>query len=170
MNVVLLAPEIPDNTGNIGRTCMATGSRLHLIDPLGFSLSDRALKRAGMDYWKEVAYERYVDFEDFLSKRFQDVSENGKPVLWMLTTKAERSYAEVSYGKSDYLMFGSEGRGIPEELLVENREHCIRIPMAEGARSLNLANSVAIVLYEALRQNGFPDLERKGSLHHSNWH
>ncbi len=156
MNIVLLNPEIPDNTGNIGRTCMATSSGLHLIEPLGFQLSDRALKRAGMDYWKEVDCRRYINYQDFLEKC--------RPKkLWMLTTKARRAYSEAAFSPGDYLMFGREGGGIPEELLLSAPDSCLRIPMLPGARSLNLANSVAIVLYEALRQNGFPFLEQKSS-------
>ena len=151
MNIVLHTPEIPDNTGNIGRTCMATHSRLHLIEPIGFQLSDRALKRAGMDYWKEVDCKRYINFRDFMDK-----CAPGR--LWMFSTKAKRSYTEARFMPDDYLMFGREGGGIPEELLALDPAHCLRIPMLAGARSLNLANSVAIVLYEALRQNGFPGL------------
>ncbi len=156
MNIVLHQPEIPDNTGNIGRTCMATGTRLHLIEPLGFQLSDRALKRAGMDYWKAVDCTRYVNYEDFLQSC-------APKRLWMLTTKAERVYTEADFSPSDYLMFGREGGGIPEELLRADPEHCLRIPMMADARSLNLANSVAIVLFEALRQNGFPGLLQSSS-------
>ncbi len=162
MNVVLHSPEIPDNTGNIGRTCMATGTRLHLIEPLGFQLSDRALKRAGMDYWKEVDYVRYMNYEEFIDRC-------GSENLWYLTTKAEQCYTEVSFGPDDYLMFGREGGGIPEEILADHKERCIRIPMLPGTRSLNLANSVAIVLYEALRQNQFAGLEKQGALHHLSW-
>ena len=156
MNIVLHQPEIPDNTGNIGRTCMATGSRLHLIEPIGFQLSDRALKRAGMDYWQDVDCTRYVNFADFLEKC-------APKRLWMLSTKAGRAYTEVSFLPEDYLMFGREGGGIPEELLRADPEHCLRIPMKADARSLNLANSVAIVLFEALRQNGFPGLSQAGA-------
>ncbi len=162
MNIVLLEPEIASNTGNIGRTCLATGTRLHLIEPLGFHLDDKNLKRAGMDYWKELDVVRYDSFPDFMDK-------NGNPPVYMATTKAKRSYAEVSYDKDVFIMFGSEGGGIPEELLVENEEMCIRIPMRPDIRSLNLANSVAIVLYEALRQNGFEGFEREGSLHRLEW-
>ena len=174
---MLHSPEIPDNTGNIGRTCMATGTRLHLIEPLGFRLSDRALKRAGMDYWKEVDCVRYMNYEEFLARcglRDQGMhsgepSEHTSPALWYLTTKAERCYSEVSFGPEDYLMFGRESGGIPEEILADHKERCIRIPMRSEARSLNLANSVAVVLYEALRQNGFSGLEKQGALHHLSW-
>ena len=162
LNIVLLEPEIPSNTGNIGRTCVAAGARLHLIDPLGFRLTESALKRAGMDYWEKLDVRRYVNWEDFLKK-------NPGARIFMSTTKAERSYTDVRYRDEDYLMFGKESAGIPEEILVEYRENCIRIPMGEEIRSLNLANSAAIVLYEALRQLDFPGLEREGALHRLHW-
>ena len=162
LNIVLLEPEIPSNTGNIGRTCVAAGARLHLIDPLGFRLTESALKRAGMDYWEKLDVRRYVNWEDFLKK-------NPDARIFMSTTKAERSYTDVRYRDEDYLMFGKESAGIPEEILVEYRENCIRIPMGEEIRSLNLANSAAIVLYEALRQLDFPGLEREGALHRLHW-
>ena len=157
MNIVLLEPEIASNTGNIGRTCLATGTRLHLIEPLGFHLDDKNLKRAGMDYWKELDVTRYADFREFLQK-------NDNPELFMATTKAKKCYTEVSYDSDTFIMFGREGGGIPEELLVGNEDRCIRIPMMSDIRSLNLANSVAIVLYEALRQNGFEGLNKEGRL------
>lgn len=162
MNVVLLEPEMPMNTGNIGRTCAATGTRLHLIRPLGFHLSDREVRRAGLDYWEKLDYRVYADYEDFLE-------QNGNPTVWMATTKAHQCYADVAYDPDCFLMFGKESAGIPEELLVENEAHCIRIPMGYGIRSLNLANSVSIVLYEALRQNRFAGLEENGQLHHLTW-
>ncbi len=162
INIVLLEPEMPANTGNIGRTCVAAGARLHLIDPLGFHLDEKSLKRAGMDYWEKVDYRRYIDFSDFLEK-------NGCPKLFMATTKAEKSYDQACYEPDSYIMFGKESAGIPEELLVNNRENCIRIPMLEGIRSLNLANSVAIILYEALRQNRFLGLTEEGELHRLRW-
>lgn len=162
MNVVLLEPEIPSNTGNIGRTCCATGTTLHLIKPLGFSLSEKALKRAGMDYWDKLDVRVYVDFEDFLEK-------NPGAKLYMATTKAHRTYDEVSYGPEDYIMFGAESKGIPEEILVAHEDACIRIPMNDEIRSLNLANSVAIVLYEALRQQHFDGLQPHGQLHRLKW-
>lgn len=161
-NIVLLEPEIPANTGNIGRTCVASGTRLHLIGPLGFSLSEKALKRAGMDYWKELDVSVYIDYADFLEK-------NPSAKIYMATTKAEKTYTEVDYEPDCYIMFGKESAGIPEELLVENRENCVRIPMVEKIRSLNLGNSVAIVLYEALRQNGFAGMELEGQLHRLEW-
>lgn len=157
MHIVLYEPEIPQNTGNIARTCAATGSMLHLIEPLGFELSDRYLKRAGLDYWHMMQYRVYADFERFL-ETWPHVR------LHFLSTKAPRGYTEVSYGPDDFLVFGRETRGLPESLLARAYDRCVRIPMAAGARSLNLSNSVAIVLYEALRQQGFPGLESHGAL------
>lgn len=162
LNIVLLEPEIPANTGNIGRTCVAAGVRLHLIGPLGFSLSEKALKRAGMDYWKDLDVTTYIDYRDFLEK-------NPGAKIYMATTKAQKMYTEVNYEPDCYIMFGKESAGIPEELLVQNRENCVRIPMMEQIRSLNLGNSAAIVLYEALRQNGFAGMETAGELHYLQW-
>jgi tRNA (cytidine/uridine-2'-O-)-methyltransferase len=162
MNIVLHQPEIPQNTGNIGRTCVATGTRLHLICPLGFEITDKALKRAGMDYWKDLDVTYYDNFQDFLEK-------NNYPRIIMATTKAEHNYCDMEYGKDDFIMFGSEGSGIPEEILMEYRETCARIPMLDEYRSLNLSNSVAIVLYEALRQNNFEGCRIKGELHNHKW-
>ena len=162
LNIVLLEPEITANTGNIGRTCVAAGARLHLIEPLGFSLSEKALKRAGMDYWKDLDVTTYIDYSDFLDK-------NPGAKIYMATTKARKVYTEVSYEPDSYIMFGKESAGIPEEILVENKENCVRIPMMGEIRSLNLGNSAAIVLYEALRQNGFKGMELEGDLHHLNW-
>ena len=162
LNIVLLVPEIPANTGNIGRTCVASGTRLHLIEPLGFSLREKALKRAGMDYWKDLDVTTYIDYQDFLDR-------NPGAKIYMATTKARKIYTEVSYEDDCYIMFGKESAGIPEEILVQNQENCIRIPMMEKIRSLNLGNSAAIVLYEALRQNGFAGLEREGKLHRLSW-
>ena len=162
INIVLLEPEIPANTGNIGRTCVAAGARLHLIEPLGFSLSEKALKRAGMDYWKDLDVTTYIDYHDFLEK-------NPGARIYMATTKARRMYTEVSYEPDCYIMFGKESAGIPEELLVANRENCVRIPMMGDIRSLNLGNSAAIVLYEVLRQNGFRGMETEGKLHRLVW-
>ena len=162
MHIILHQPEIPQNTGNIGRTCVATGTDLHLIEPLGFRIDEKKLRRAGMDYWQKLNLTRYIDFEDF-KKQHPDAK------IWMATTKAKRAYTEVSFGMNDYIMFGKESAGIPEEILVENEENCIRIPMGEDIRSLNLSNSVAIVLYEALRQNEFRGLEREGELHRLSW-
>ena len=162
LNIVLLEPEIPANTGNIGRTCVAAGTRLHLIEPLGFRLDEKNLRRAGKDNWKELDVSIYADYHDFLDK-----NSGGK--IYVATTKAERAYTEVSYEPDAYIMFGKESAGIPEEILVEHEPECIRIPMVGDTRSLNLGNSVAIVLYEALRQNGFPGMNRAGKLHDLMW-
>ena len=162
MNIVLLEPEIPANTGNIGRTCVATDTVLHLIEPLGFRLDEQAIKRAGMDYWERLDVRRYIDFQDFLNK-------NPGAHIYMATTKAHHKYTDVTYGEDDFIMFGKESAGIPEELLVDHEADCIRIPMLENERSLNLSNSVAIVLYEALRQNDFKGLECYGELHRLKW-
>ncbi len=162
LNIVLYEPEIPANTGNIGRTCVATGTKLHLIEPLGFSLSEKALKRAGMDYWSQLEVERYVNYEDFLQR-------NPGAKIYMATTKAKKIYSEASYEPDCYIMFGKESAGIPEEILVEHPEECVRIPMIGEIRSLNLSNSVAIVLYEALRQNQFDHMKLEGDLHRLHW-
>ena len=162
MQIVLHEPEIPANTGNIGRTCVATGTGLHLIEPLGFMLSEKMIRRAGMDYWDKLTVTRYVDFDQFCSLH------PGRKI-WLATTKAERCYADVKYGPDDFIMFGKESAGIPEEILVAHEEDCIRIPMGRDIRSLNLSNAVAIVLYEALRQNRFAGLEEEGKLHHLSW-
>ncbi|MBO5283160.1 MAG: hypothetical protein J6B43_08560 [Lachnospiraceae bacterium] len=162
MHIVLHQPEIPANTGNIGRTCVATGTSLHLIEPLGFHLDEKSIRRAGMDYWEHLDVTRYVNFEEFRQK-------HPGARIWMATTKARRSYTEVEYGPDDYIMFGKESAGIPEEILVEHEKSCIRIPMLPDIRSLNLANSVAIVLYEALRQQGFAGLQEEGALHRLAW-
>jgi tRNA (cytidine/uridine-2'-O-)-methyltransferase len=145
LHVVLVEPEIPPNTGNIARLCLATGSRLHLIEPLGFSIDDRALRRAGMDYWTQCDVVRWKSFEAFRS-------ESGARRLWLLTTKASTSFWDVGYENGDALVFGRETRGLPESLLAENPDHCLKIPMRPEARSLNLATSAGIVLFEALRQ------------------
>lgn len=162
LNIVLYEPEIPANTGNIGRTCVATGTKLHLIEPLGFSLSEKALKRAGMDYWSQLEVERYVNYEDFLQR-------NPGAKIYMATTKAKKIYSEASYEPDCYIMFGKESAGIPEEILVEHPEECVRIPMIGETRSLNLSNSIAIVLYEALRQNQFDHMKLEGDLHRLHW-
>lgn len=148
MNIVLYEPEIPQNTGNIGRTCVASGASLHLIRPLGFDISDKAVKRAGLDYWHSLDLHVYDSYGDFREKN-KDIR------LFMATTKARRVYSQPEYREDDFFMFGPESRGIPEEILVTDSERCIRIPMLGEFRSLNLSNSVAIVLYEALRQQGF---------------
>lgn len=162
MNIVLHQPEIPANTGNIGRTCVATGSSLHLIEPLGFRIGEKELKRAGMDYWEHLDVHRYMNYEEFLQ-------QNPGAKIWMATTKAKKTYTEVEFGPDDYIMFGKESAGIPEEILVENEDSCIRIPMLDEIRSLNLSNSVAIVLYEALRQNNFSNMLLTGELHRLHW-
>ena len=208
MNIVLHEPEIPFNTGAIGRTCVATKSTLHLIKPYGFILNDKNIKKAGMDYWSLLKLREYISYEEFMAgveeeKREMEKamgeashlcsdlpalegisSENmpsetmsnetsGKkialPKVWYATTKAHKTHTEVSFSPNDYIVFGKESAGIPEEILVDNEELCIRIPMLEEARSLNLSNSVAIILYEALRQQDFPFLSKEGALHHLQW-
>ena len=164
MNIVLLEPEMPSNTGNIGRTCVATQPRLHLIEPLGFKLNEKALKRAGLDYWDKLDVTVYSDYQDFL-ERNPDALEH----MYFATTKAHKVYSDVEYEPDCYLMFGRESAGIPEEILVENEDRCVRIPMWGDIRSLNLSNSVSIVLYEALRQHGFEKMELKGELHQLKW-
>ena len=162
MNIVLLEPEMPANTGNIGRTCVATNSRLHLIEPLGFKLNEKMLKRAGLDYWDKLDVTVYSDYQDFLDK-------NPGAKIYMATTKSKQTYTDVEYEDGCYIMFGKESAGIPEEILVEHKEDCVRIPMVGDIRSLNLGNSVAIVLYEALRQNGFAGMNLEGHLHELHW-
>ena len=157
LNIVLVNPEIPQNTGNIARTCAATGAVLHLIEPLGFSLADKYLRRAGLDYWHLMTYYTYPSLEDFLAKHPQ-------AVMHFASTKAPRGYHEAAYRDGDYLVFGCETRGLPEKLLERVYDRCVRIPMRPEARSLNLSNSVAVVLYEALRQTGFPSLSAQGAL------
>lgn len=162
MNIVLLEPEIPANTGNIGRTCVAAGARLHLIEPLGFRLNEKEIKRAGMDYWQDLDVRTYLNYDDFREK-------NPDARIFYASTKAPQTYAQVAYEENDYLMFGKESAGIPEEILVENQETVIRIPMIEDARSLNLSNAVAIVLYEALRQQNFAQMQLGGALRKYQW-
>lgn len=162
MNIILHEPEMPANTGNIGRTCVATGARLHLIEPLGFMINDKMLKRAGLDYWPKLDVTIYSSWEDFLEK-------NPDAVIFMATTKSKQKYTDVSYPDNSFIMFGKESAGIPEELLLDNKDNCVRIPMMPKERSLNLSNSVAIILYEAMRQQGFSGLEEQGQLHHYEW-
>ena len=162
MNIILLEPEIPYNTGNIGRTCVATGTSLHLIKPLGFDIDEKAVKRAGLDYWNDLDLHIYDDYDEFLRLNYY-------PKVVMATTKSRHTYSDYKYSRDDYIMFGKESRGIPEELLIDNEENCVRIPMLKGTRSLNLSNSVSIILYEALRQNEFYCLEEKGNLHRLSW-
>ena len=176
-HIVLFEPEKPANVGNIIRTCMAMNAELIIVGDLSFELSDKSLKRAGMDYWYKLSLHRYLDYEDFLQKHpeivfageEQETTAARRPHLWFATTKAQQCYSDVSYGPDDYIMFGKESAGIPEEILVRHPKACVRIPMWGDIRSLNLSNSVAIVLYEALRQNGFENLSQKGSLHHLSW-
>ena len=189
-NIVLHEPEKPDNTGNIGRTCVATDSALHLIYPLGFQLTRKNIHHAGLDYWERLklfTHDSYKDFLEYFSGAriahpYEDGARTAHPYedgartahqyedgartsLWFATTKAHRSYTDVKFNDGDFIMFGKESAGIPEEILANDEEHCIRIPMKENERSLNLSNSVAVVLYEALRQNNFNNLITKGELH-----
>lgn len=162
MNIVLFEPEIPANTGAIGRTCVATNTRLHLIEPLGFRMNEKARKRAGLDYWDRLDVTVYCNFEDFLER-------NPGARIYMSTTKARRVYTEAAYEPDCFLMFGKESAGIPEELLLKYQDSCVRIPMWGEIRSLNLSNAVSIVLYEALRQNGFEKMTMEGNLHRMKW-
>ena len=162
LHVVLYQPEIPANTGNIGRTCVATGTALHLIRPLGFDIDEKSVKRAGLDYWEHLDLYVYDNFQDFIDK-------NPNAQLYMATTKAVNTYADVQYDENSFIMFGKESAGIPEEILVEYKEACIRIPMLDKIRSLNLSNSVSIILYEALRQHDFNHMKLKGELRNFSW-
>ena len=162
INIVLHEPEIPGNTGNIGRTCVATGVKLHLIEPLGFQIDEKHLKRAGMDYWDKLDVTVYDDFNDFLAK-------NPGARIYMATTKSKQKYTDVNYEEDCFIMFGKESAGIPEEILLDYKDTAVRIPMYPEIRSLNLSNSVAIVLYEALRQHDFKGLETQGQLHRYEW-
>ncbi len=158
-NIVLVEPEIPANTGNISRTCAITGSRLHLVRPLGFDISDREVRRAGLDYWKYLDITLYNNIEEFFEK-----NEGGR--FFFCTTKAKNVYTDFEYKQDDFFIFGKETRGLPEELLIKHPDTCIRIPMLPTLRSLNLSNSVAVVAYEALRQIGFENMQLRGELHH----
>ena len=172
LNIVLHEPEIPANTGNIGRTCVATGSRLHLIEPLGFQIDEKAVRRAGLDYWKDLDVITYRNWEDFLERNpavRRDTAGYPAASLYMATTKARHVYTEVHYEPDCYIMFGKESAGIPEEILLEYEDTAIRIPMIGDIRSLNLSNSVAIVAYEALRQNGFDHMSLQGQMHRLHW-
>ena len=157
LNIVLVEPEIPQNCGNIARTCAAVGARLHLIRPLGFDISEKAVRRAGLDYWSQVEVRDYENLEDFFSKNQVDQ-------MWCLSTKAPRSYCEAQYQDACYLFFGKETKGLPEDFLEAHRESCVRIPMRENIRSLNLSNAVAITVLEALRQLEFPNLQDYGKM------
>ena len=161
LNIVLLEPEIPQNTGNIARTCAATGARLHLIGPLGFKIDDKKLKRAGLDYWHLLDISFYDNIEDFFNKN--------SGACYYFTTKAQKVYSDISYEDNCYLFFGKETKGLPEELIINNRDHAVRIPMVDDARSLNLSNSVAIAAFEVLRQWNFPKLKNFGQLHNYRW-
>lgn len=162
LNIVLHEPEIPANTGNIGRTCVAAGARLHLIEPMKFRLGEKEIKRAGLDYWHKLDVTVYDSYGDFCEK-------NPSAIIYMATTKARLTYTEVSYEQDCYIMFGKESAGIPEEILIRNPDRAIRIPMIGDIRSLNLSNSAAIILYEALRQNGFQNMQLGGRLHRLSW-
>ena len=157
LNIVLVEPEIPANTGNIARTCAATGVSLHLIKPLGFDISDKAVKRAGLDYWHLVDLHVYENLEDFFEKTHAED-------IWLLSSKAPKLYAEVQFREGCWLFFGKETKGLPEEFLQKHRDRCLRIPMRAEARSLNLGNSAALVTYEALRQMDFPFLQTQGKM------
>ncbi len=161
-HIVLVEPEIPQNAGNIARTCAATGAKLHMIRPLGFEVSDKYLKRAGLDYWNLVDITYYDSFEE-LKAQYPDSR------FFYFTTKARHRHSDVAFKDGDFLVFGKETKGLPEELLMENEETCLRIPMFVGARSLNLSNSVAIALYEALRQTDYDGLKEEGELHDHKW-
>ncbi|TYQ16391.1 UNVERIFIED_CONTAM: tRNA (cytidine/uridine-2'-O-)-methyltransferase [Acetivibrio alkalicellulosi] len=162
MEIVLVEPEIPQNAGNIARTCAATGAGLHMIKPLGFSVEDKYLKRAGLDYWNQVNVNYYDSLEELFLKY-------NKSVFYYATTKALNTYADVRYPEDCFIVFGKETAGLPEELLSKNKDYCIRIPMKEHSRSLNLSNSAAIIIYEALRQNNFKSLMWKGRLTKYSW-
>ena len=160
--IVLHEPEIPANTGNIGRTCVATGTSLDLIEPLGFSLSEKAIKRSGMDYWKDLDVHTYINYQDFMEK-------HPGAKIYYATTKAPQTYTDVEFEDNSFIMFGKESAGIPEDILFENQATAIRIPMVGETRSLNLSNAVAIVLYEALRQHGFENMKQEGKLRSRDW-
>ena len=164
INIVLHEPEIPQNTGNIARTCAATGASLHILRPMGFTIDDKKLKRAGLDYWDKLDIHYYDNYGDFLSKNPQAAGS-----LYFFTTKAPRAYAEITYPDEVYIMFGKETRGIPEEILCENYESCVRIPMRNTIRSLNLSNSVAIAVFEILRQWDFEGMQEAGNLTYEEW-
>lgn len=161
VNIVMVEPEIPQNTGNVARTCAATGARLHLVGPMGFKIDDKKLKRAGLDYWHFLDITYYDNLDDFFSKN--------EGTFYYFTTKGRKTHTEVSYEDNVYLLFGKETKGLPEELLIKSPEKCVRIPMANDIRSLNLSNSVAIAVYEVLRQWDYPKLQNFGQLHNYRW-
>ncbi len=162
LNIVLVEPEIPQNTGNIARTCAATGARLHIVEPMGFKIDDKKLKRAGLDYWYLLDITYYKNLDDFFER-------NKDGCFYYFSTKADKVYSEIEYPDNSYLFFGKETKGLPESLLYKNHDTTIRIPMIDDARSLNLSNSVAIGVYEVLRQWKFPSLLQKGQLRDFNW-
>lgn len=162
LNIVLVEPEIPQNTGNIARTCAATGAKLHLVRPMGFEVDDRKLKRAGLDYWYLLDITYYDNLQDFFEK-------NPEGNFYYFSTKAQKRHSDISYPDNAFLVFGKETAGLPEELLLKNKETCVRIPMIDDARSLNLSNSVAIAVYETLRQWDYPALQSRGELHRHSW-
>ena len=162
INIVLVEPEIPQNTGNIARTCAATGARLHIVKPLGFEITDKKLKRAGLDYWHLLDLTYYENIEDFFQK-------NSDGDYFFFTTKAQKTHSDAQYTDKSYLIFGKETKGLPEELLLQHPDECVRIPMLDEARSLNLSNAVAIGVFEALRQLDYPKLSNKGQLHNYKW-
>ncbi len=161
INIVMVEPEIPQNTGNVARSCAATGARLHLVGPMGFKIDDKKLKRAGLDYWHFLDITYYENIDEFFAKN--------KGEFFFFTTKARHTHSKVSYPDNCYLLFGKETKGLPEELLLKNPDGCVRIPMAGGIRSLNLSNAVAVGLYEVLRQWDYPQLENFGQLHNYSW-
>ena len=161
INIVMVEPEIPQNTGNVARTCAATGARLHLVGPMGFKIDDKKLKRAGLDYWQYLDITYYENIEEFFAKK--------KGEFFYFTTKALHNHSDIEYPDNCFLLFGKETKGLPEELLLQNRDRCVRIPMIEDARSLNLSNSVAIGVYEVLRQWDYPELQNFGQLHNYKW-
>lgn len=162
LNVVLIEPEIPQNTGNISRTCAATGAKLHLVGPMGFQITDKQVRRAGLDYWDKLDIAYYDSTEEFFEK-----NKGGK--FFYFTTKAEQTHTDVSYPNDAYLVFGKETKGLPEALLKENHDNCVRLPMRGIIRSLNLSNAVAVGVYEVLRQWDYPELSLKGQLHNLKW-
>ena len=162
INIVLVEPEIPQNTGNIARTCAATGARLHIVKPMGFTIDDKKLKRAGLDYWQYLDITYYENLDDFLKK-------TAGANYYLFTTKGQRVYSDVNYPDNCYLIFGKETKGLPEEFIIANRQSALRVPMQGEIRSLNLSNTVALATYEVLRQWGFPELENEGELHNYKW-
>lgn len=162
LNIVLVEPQIPQNTGNIARTCAATGARLHLVEPMGFHVDDKKLKRAGLDYWHLLDITYYEDLDDFFEK-------NRDGSFFYFSTKARRVHSDMTYPDNSYLVFGREDAGLPEELLKSNEQSCVRLPMRSEARSLNLSNTVAVGVFEVLRQWGYPELKQQGQLTRYRW-